>query len=338
MTASATPPTRATAAPGGHLHRLAVRATVGIRPSRGEEHAGEHGPDRLPAESGVPVARRPPQSHLAWFAARAAAASRTQAQATAHPMDPSGEQPWRDDDRSDEDSAPARPTRQAPQQVADAAPPLVGVGPPTRTARPARRQTPDRAAHDAALQPAGAEAPLPHAKRPNVALPERAGTRPGPHTAADDADAPAARQTLAPRSRPASAGDPAPATAPAPASAGRAADRAADRAAGVRPELPPPVLLRPRPAGPPAAAPTPLTAATAMPPTAIPARQARRRGLLVPPAPAPAPVVVRIGRVELVVRAAAPPPSPAPTQAPPAAAGHPDLLAAHRGHGGGWSG
>lgn len=282
----------------GHLRRLAVRA-VGAT-------------DRTSS----PAPRTGPDQYLAWFAARAATAARP-------PTPPLvAEAP---------DTAPQLAPRVTadPVQVVEEVRPD-GPGPTQPPAEPAlaslRSPQPDQAPTTLRPQPVRSQAiqDLPSPKRPPAppaqAKPAslNASLTPGqPELAASHASpAPAQAEPLHASPVPAQAEPAAPHATPAPAEHSILTPPAPTRPANAVPPLP---RDPPRPA----AEQTPRRLSVSP-----------RRAPSLPPSPPPVqPVVVRIGRVELIVPpaatpAAAPASPPAP---PPAPVAHPDLLAAHRG-------
>ncbi|MER7582106.1 hypothetical protein [Kitasatospora sp. NPDC097691] len=317
-------------APVGLLRRLVARAMTAGPAAPGPDHPRPESGNGRDA-SATPLLRSTAESHLSWFAARAAAASRLHSARTSRPADPPGFPAWPDA----EHGRPADPQTWAapsgPRPEAGERPVPTGLDasgseapaplkPYPRTARPpaAERRVslgPVRAEHRTpAARPDGPEQsvagppeaapahPAPRRRTPGAGLGPVAGPAREPGLRAQDPDH-AARPD-----------------GPGPLPVSRTADNAA-----AAPTLPPAVVLRPRPGDPAHGAPAPST----------PGR-ATRRGRSTE-TPAPAPVVVRIGRVELVVTPAAAEPVPAAPPAP-AAGRHPDLLAAHRRHGGGWPG
>ncbi|MFI8456932.1 hypothetical protein [Kitasatospora sp. NPDC085464] len=322
-------------APVGLLRRLVARAmTAGPAAPSPEHPRPEPGTGR--DASAALLLRSAAESHLSWFAA-AAAASRPRSARTPHPADPAhpaGLPAGPDADRgrpADRQAEPAswgshpeaggRPVPTALDAASSEVP-----APPNRSPRAAGPPTADRRV---SLGPLRAEqraaAARPDGPEQSAAVPPAAApAHPAPRRRAPGADL---GPVAGPEGEPGS-GPQAPGRATRPAGPGpHPADRAADTAAAA-PPLPPAVVLLPRPGDPAHGAPSPAAHG-----------RAGRRGRAAE-APAPAPVVVRIGRVELVVAPAAAAPAPAAPSAPaaPAADRHPDLLAAHRRHGGGWPG
>ncbi|RKT20022.1 hypothetical protein BX285_4500 [Streptomyces sp. 1114.5] len=304
-------------APTGLLRRLVARAmTAGpATPS----------PAQPRPEPGAPLLPSTAESHLSWFAARAAAGARLRAERAPRPADPPGPASWPHADQDGPAAAPAA-VRESRAEGGERPVPTAPHASPSGAPAPLRRSVPAAGPQSLPITPLRVE------RRAPAAQPDG----PGRTAAEPEAESPAHR---APRRRTPGA-DPAPNAGPSrerglrPQDPGRAARpvgpgpypdcRTAEQPAAA-PPLPPAVVLRPRPGDPLPSASSP----------SVPGRAGRRSRAA--EAPAPAPVVVRIGRVELVVAPAAAAPAPA-APAAPAAARHPDLLAAHRRHDGGWPG